>query len=43
MVNAPSVRVSATRNRLKGGRERRALSMENVIARMTYGETVLKI
>ena len=39
----PSVSASATRKRLKGGRRRRALSIAEVIARMMYGATILKI
>ena len=38
-----SVRVSATRKRLNGGRSRRALRIEKVMARIMYGETILKI
>ena len=38
-----SVRVSATRKRLNGGRSRHALRIEKVMARIMYGETILKI
>ena len=43
MVDVLSVRVSATRKRLNGGRSSRALRMEKAMARMMYGDTILKI
>ena len=42
-ANVLSVRVRATRKRLNGGRSRRALRIEKVMARMIYGETILNI